>query len=1150
MYKKYFKYRYGIECPIFLNVYLRQALLIMKLMVFLLTATVMHVSGAAFGQKKITLSESNTPFFSVVKKLTSIAEIDFIISNETLERSKNVDIRVKDAELDEVLAELFKNQPFEYVLKSNTVIVKLPTERLGLLVSGIEKQQYVTGKVVNGNGEPLPGASIQVKETNRTVPADEEGSFSIAVVRGDVLVITFMGYQTQEQVISSFSPLQIVLEEVAVELEELAISVGYGKARRSDVTGSIASVSGSDLESSILTSPDRALQGRAAGVSVRTSSHAPGGGISVNVRGTSSITASGQPLYVVDGFPVTNNFYRPNNVNEGGDAEGNPLAAIDASNIESIEVLKDASATAIYGSRGANGVVIITTKRGKQGKAKVDVAAVAGIRKVSKIYELLTGSEAAALRNEDESYNNRPPLFTQEEVNAIGKGTDWQKEVFRLAPNQRYHINVSGGTDEIRYLLNAAYDDQEGIILGSGFRKFATNINLDAAVSPKLKVGTSLNVANTAEQQLRNDTKGSGNWPSMVMNIFLAPSYIPARNPDGTLTVFSDFKGGTGEENPLFMAENYDINSNTVRLLGSLFADYEITKALTFRTRFGMDYRDWRHRYYYPIQSRSASATQGEAGQFSDRTANILNENLLEYENAFNDRHKLNVLVGMTYQRENSEYVSASAFGFPADFYSYNNLGIANTPLPGQSSRTQWTLLSYLGRVNYNFRDRLLLTATARIDGSSKFGINHKYGFFPSAALAWRMSEEAFVKDLNVFSDLKLRLGYGRTGNEGIGMYKSISTIAASRRDASAYIFNNQLVTIAYPSNIPNPDLTWEKATDINMGLDMGFANNRLGATVDLYKKKTNDLLLAVPLPAESGYQLMLQNLGAMENKGIEIALQSRNFTGNFSWTTQVNIAVNRNKILNLGGADYLFTGWVGGNLHQNNGTNVVRLAPGKPVGAFYGSIAEGIWRSEEEIARVGTMPAAQPGSMRFKDTNGDGVYNAFDDTYIGDPNPDFTYGMTNSFAYKQWSLNVMLYGEYGQDVIWLTKKRMAGGFAPWAPDRRSRWTPENPDNPNATLSVRNGYPSALSTDNTYDGSFLRISNLALSYLFSQTKLRLKGITSVRLTLAADNPFLFTKYPGYDPEINSYGNSNVVKGMDKYGYPASRLYSFGIDVTF
>jgi len=1079
-----------------------------------------------------------------------MAEIDFIISNEMLEKSKNVDIRVKNAPLNEVLAELFRDQPFEYVLKSNTVIVKLIDKEPITDASPVIQQQEVTGMVVSAKGEPLPGASVQVKGTNRTTPTDGNGYFGIPASRGDVLVVTFVGYQTKEQVISDFSPLRIVLHEVSVELEELAISVGYGKTRRSDVTGSIASVSGSDLENSILTSPDKALQGRAAGVSVRASSHAPGGGISVNVRGTSSITASGQPLYVVDGFPITNNFYRPNNVNEGGDAEGNPLAAIDASNIESIEILKDASATAIYGSRGANGVVIITTKRGKTGKAKVDLEAVTGIRKVSKIYELLTGSEAAALRNEDEMYNNRPPLFTQEEVAAFGKGTDWQDEVFRLAPSQRYRVNVSGGTDDVRYMLNATYDDQEGIILGSGFKKFATSINLDAAVSPKLKVGTSLHVANTAEQQLRNDTKGSSNWPSMVMNIFLAPSYIPARNPDGTLTVFSDFKGGTGEENPLFMAENYDINSNTVRLMGSIFADYEIMKDLTFHARLGMDYRDWRHKYYYPIRSRSASATQGEAGQFSDRTANILNENLLEYNRSFNDRHKLNVLAGITYQRENSEYLSASAYGFPADFYSYNNLGIASTPLPGKSSRTQWTLLSYLGRVNYNFSERLLLTATARVDGSSKFGVNNKYGFFPSAALAWRLSEEAFIKNLGAFSDLKLRLGYGRTGNEGIGMYKSISTIAASRSGASAYIFNNQLVTVAYPNNIPNPDLTWEKATDINVGLDMGFVNNRFLATVDLYKKRTNDLLLEVPLPAESGYQLMLQNLGSMENKGVELALQSRNLTGKFTWTTQVNVAVNRNKILDLGGSDYLFTGWVGGNLHQNNGTNVVRLAPGRPVGAFYGSIAEGIWRSEEEIARVGTMPAAQPGGMRFKDTNGDGVYNAFDDTYIGDPNPDFTYGMTNSFAYRQWSLDMMLYGEYGQDVLWLTKKRMAGGFAPWAPDRRNRWTPENPDNPNATLSVRHIYPSALSTDNTYDGSFLRISNIALSYLLDQPHLNLKGITAVRFTLSADNPFLFTNYPDYDPEINSYGNSNVVKGMDKYGYPSSRLYAFGINVTF
>jgi TonB-linked SusC/RagA family outer membrane protein len=1008
----------------------------------------------------------------------------------------------------------------------------------------------IRGVVTDSKNSPLPGASVLVRGTKKSVSTGADGSFNIEADVNQVLVISFVGYQTKEITVTNQPSLRIVLQESAIMLDDLVVSVGYGRAKKSDLTGSIASISSKELENVVLNSPDKALQGRVSGVTVRASSHAPGGGVSVNVRGTSSITASGQPLYVIDGFPVSTNFYRPNNVIEGGDAEGNPLAAIDAANIESIEILKDASATAIYGSRGTNGVVIVTTKRGKSGKPKVDFEASVGVRNVSKKFDMLSASAYATLLNEEQVLNKREPIFTQQEINGFGEATDWQDEIFKSALNQRYRLNVSGGNQDIRYLIGTTYDDQDGIVLGTGFKKYAANINLEGTLSPKLKIGTTLNVANTSEQQMRNDTKGSSNWPSMVMNIFRAPLHIPARNENGDPTFFNNFKGGTGEENPLYMAENYDINANTVRLLGSINFTYEITDKLNFKTRVGLDYRDWRNKFYYPIASRSASATLGEAGQYADRTSNVLNENLLEYSNTFGEKHKLNIIGGMTYQRENSEFLSGGAYGFPSDFYSYNNLGIATTPLPGASNRSQWTLLSYLGRINYTFNDKLLITATSRIDGSSKFGANHKYGFFPSGAVAYKFTNEPFIERLKVFSELKLRLGYGHTGNEGIGMYQSMGTIAAARAGANGYIFNNQLVTIAYPTNLPNPDLTWEKARDINLGLDLGFAKNRITANIDLYHKKTTDLLLAVPLPAESGYGSILRNVGSMENKGIEIGLQSRNLTGAFTWTTNANFSINRNKILDLGGADFIFTGWVGGNLSANNGTNVVRLAPGKPVGAFYGSTAEGIWRSAEEIKAVGTMPSAQPGSMRFKDLNGDGLYDAKDDSYIGNPNPDFIYGLSNSFGYKQWSLDIMVYGEYGQDVLWLTKKRLAGGISPVASDRNNRWTAADPNKENATLAANQIYPSVLSTDNTYDASFLRISNISLSYLLKGSQLKLRGLESIRLSLNAENPFLFTNYPGYDPEVNSYGNSNVVKGMDKYAYPSSRLYRLGINVTF
>lgn len=1102
--------------------------------------------------QRVSLNVKNVSLNEVMRSIRKQTGYNFVLHPNLQNRSITITSNVKDLPLENAIDEILKDQPIEYSIKGKSIALmpKTADASRNAAIDEVVDQETITGRVVSSNGEGIPGAVVKLKGTSSQVPTEQNGSFTIAGQIGQVLQVSSIGFKRAEHTVQNLNVNNITLIESQVMIEETVVSVGYGQAKKTDLTGSISTVSGKDLEKVVLTSPDKALQGRAAGVSVRTASHAPGGGISVNVRGASSITASGQPLYVVDGYPISTNFFRPNNAIEGGDADGNPLAAIDASNIESIDVLKDASATAIYGSRGANGVVIITTKRGKLGKPKIDAESVVGIRQVSKRYDLISGSEYAQLLNEEQALNNAKLIFTQAEIDGFGAGTDWQEVMFRNAVSQRYRVNVSGGTEGVRYAVNSTYDNQDGIILGTGFKKFANTLNLDANLTPKLKFGTSLNVANTSEQQVRNDTKGSSNWPSMIMNIFRAPIHIPARDANGVPTNFSNFAGGSSEENPLYMAEEYDINSNTVRMLGSFFASYELTKEITIRSRLGLDYRDWRHKYYYPINSRSARATLGEAGQYTDRTTNLLNENLIEYNKEFSQEHKLNVLLGMTYQRENSEYLSASAYGFPVDYYKYNNLGIATTPLPGNSNRTQWTLLSYLGRVNYNFNERFILSGTARIDGSSKFGKNNKFGFFPSASFAWRLIDESFIQNLNFFNDLKLRVGYGNTGNESIGMYNSIGTMAASRVAALSYIFGDQPVTIAYPKNIPNPDLTWEKARDINIGLDFGILNNRITASIDAYHKKTNDLLLEVPLPGESGYDFILQNLGSMENKGIEVAVQSQNFKGNFNWTSNFNIAFNRNKILDLGGSDYLFTGWVGGNLHSNNGTNVVRLAPGMPVGAFYGSIYEGIWHSAEEIASVGTMPSARPGSMRFKDTNGDGVYNAHDDSYIGNPNPKFNFGLTNTFNYRQFTLNVMMYGEYGQDVIWLTKKRLAGGISPVKEDRERRWTPENPNREGVTLAANQIYPSALSTDNTYDASFLRISNVSLSYLLNKEQLGWNGVESIRLTLAADNPFIITNYPGYDPEVNAYGNNNVIKGMDKYGYPSSKFYSFGINLSF
>ncbi len=533
----------------------------------------------------------------------------------------------------------------------------------------------------------------------------------------------------------------------------------------------------------------------------------------------------------------------------------------------------------------------------------------------------------------------------------------------------------------------------------------------------------------------------------------------------------------------------------------------------------------------------------------NQQLVNFLNENTLEYKRTFNGIHQLTALVGYTSQNETNHTTTASAFGFPSDFYGYRNLGIASNPQPPSSYESRWVLLSYLGRINYILNDKYLFTATARYDGSSKFGKNNKYGFFPSGAVAWRLSEEDFIKNLNAFDQLKVRVGYGSTGNERIGLYKSMSTIAAFNNFSNGYGFNGQLNPVAWPENIANPDLSWEKAQDFNVGLDMAFLRNRINLTLDVYKKKTTDLLMNTPLPKESGYASVLQNVGSMENKGFEIGLNTVNTTGALGWTTNFNFSINKNTVLDLGGAPFYFTGWTGGGNAGHNGTNVVRIAPGEPVGAFWGAIYEGVYKSQQEIDEAGHQPNNRPGSERYKDLNGDGAFTEEDDLYIGDPNPDFIFGFNNDFRWKQFGLNVFLYGEIGQDVASLiVGNKLEGGTNLLRSDREARWSPENPNG--TTPAANQSRNSLLSTRNVVDGSFVRIRTISLSYDLPASKLDIKWLRSLQVSIAGDNLFLFTNYIGYDPEVNSYGNQNDVKGVDRFAYPSLKGFRASLNVGF
>lgn len=1005
----------------------------------------------------------------------------------------------------------------------------------------------VNGKVSDKKGEGIPGVNVLVKGTTTGTVTDTEGRYSLQVGNQNaILVFSSIGFGKQEITVGNRQSIDVLLEEDMTQLSEIVV-IGYGTQKREDLTGAIASVSGEDLKKVFITTPDQAMQGRVPGVQVRTTSHEPGGGVSVQIRGTSSLSASSQPLYVIDGFPISNDYESV--AAEKGASVPNQLNSIDPSNIESIEILKDASATAIYGSRATNGVVIITTKRGKTGLAQVDYSTSVSFQQVTKKFDLLNAKEWASLVNEANDLNNQPHTFSDDQLAELGEGTDWQDHIYRTAVTQRHMLSLSGGNENIRYMVSGNITDQEGVIIESGLKRYSGTVNLDANISKKLTLGTSMMFSHTENQRTLSDTKSYSNEPSMVVSIFYARPNVPAYDANGNPTrTGAGFPGGNSEDTPLWMAKNYQRDAKTIRMVGSMFANYEIIEGLNFKSRIGLDFSQFANNTYYPIGSRIAGSTGGQASRTNQQLVNFLNENTLEYKRTFGN-HQLTALVGYTSQNEKNETTTASAFGFPSDFYGYTNLGIASNPQPPSSYESKWVLLSYLGRLNYILNDKYLFTATARYDGSSKFGKNNKYGFFPSGAVAWRLSEEDFIKNLGLFDQLKLRLGYGLTGNERIGVYKSISTIGAFNNFSNGYGFNGQLTPVAWPANIANPDLSWEKAEDLNLGLDMSFMRNRISLTIDVYKKKTTDLLMNTPLPKESGYASVLQNVGAMENKGFEIGLNTVNTTGAFGWNTNFNFSINKNKVLDLGGADFYFTGWTGGGNNGHNGTHIVRIAPGEPVGAFWGAIYEGIYNDQEEINAAGHQPNNRPGSERFKDLNEDGVFTEADDTYIGDPNPDYIFGFNNDFTWKQFSLNVFMYGEIGQEVAnFAVGNKLEGSTNLLRSDREARWTPQNP---NGTSPAANqSTASIISTRNVVDGSFVRIRTISLAYDLPAAKMGIKWLRSLQVGVATDNPFLFTDYEGYDPEVNSYGNLNDVKGVDRFAYPSMKAFRASLNVGF
>ena len=996
--------------------------------------------------------------------------------------------------------------------------------------------QTLKGAVVDSRThEPIIGAVVSVKSGNGGTSTDVDGRFSLAVKTvPTTIVASYTGYNNEE-----ISIFEVTEDEILIEISENfnalqgVVVVGYGTQKKSDLAGAVSSVKLDDIKGTNAASFDGLLNGKSAGVQVTPTSGQPGGGISIRVRGGSSVQGGNEPLYVIDGFPVYNSSAT------AGVLSGsvtNPLASINPGDIESINILKDASATAIYGSRGANGVVIITTKQGKAGeRAKITYEGSVGVQSLRKKIDVLDAQNFARLRNES-LYDQNPSkgrnqYLSDSEINALGHGTDWQDEAFRSALVQNHNLSVSGGTEKTHYAVSVNWLNQDGIIINTDFSRISGRLNLDSQLSKVLKLGINATVG-----------KNSANVaPSGVVGaLLLMPPTATVYEDDGSYTLRNPFENIFS--NPISTLNQTTNKTRNYKFLGTGYADFTLLQGLNLKIQFGADVDAGKEYSYVPSTTYEGSSVQGNASLGSVTKESWLNENTLTYTKDWNDRNHLDALVGLTQQTTRVETQASGSSGFVTDLTKYNNLASGSVISTPKSSASENSLISYLARVNYNYLHRYFVTASIRHDGSSRFGKDNKWGTFPSLGLSWQANEEEFLKPLTkTFSSLKVRASYGKTGNQEIGNYQSLSTLSSTK-----YMFGGVNVIGFTPDRITNNDLGWETTHQFDFGVDLSLFNNRLDFTIDAYVKKTTDLLLSVEIPYTTGYDTSLQNYGSVRNVGVEFSVTSHNFVKkNFSWDTDFNISFNRNKVLSLGnGSDYYIYG------SSNTGSYIAKV--GEPLGSFYGLVTDGILQTGEETekAKFTSAPAsAKAGDQLYKDIDGDEAFSTTNDrTIVGNAQPDFTFGIANNIRYKNWDISFFFQGVVGNEIINANELSLSlySGQQNATARALGRWTESNP----STTVNRAKLDPATNFSDIYveDGSFLRLKTATLAYNFKKSVLRSLHLSSLKLYVTGNNLWTLTNYSGFDPEITTA--SNIYQGRDSGAYPVAKSYSFGIVVGF
>ena len=1076
------------------NIVLRFCLLCCLVFVISLTA-----------QAQITFRVSNKSIKQAIGLIESKADYSFFYSDELDDLNNKISLSVNNEEIHSVLQKLFRNTRITYRIEDGKQVVL--SKKKDNQPSSKSKEKEVRGIITDKTGEPLIGVSVTVKGTGKGTVTDMNGKWSLSVSEGSILNFSYIGYSAETVKVGKSNSYNISLSEDNQILDEVVV-IGYGSMKRKDITTAVSVVSTADIDERPIIDAAQALQGKAAGIQVVQPSGAPGEGMSIRVRGATSVQASNEPLYIVDGMPNDN------------------ISSLSPADIESMQVLKDASSAAIYGARAANGVVLITTKRGKVGNPQVKFSAYVGLSQLGKKIDALNTEEYKDLMKELKKYSNVAPTIPDSEKRYV----DWTDMFFKTGLNQNYQLSVSNGTDKLRYFVSGGYTNEQGIIEKASFRRYNFRANIDNQHTKWLKMALNFAYTNTKGQEV-NQSRSSMRAGS-ILSVINTPPFMQQwdnENPGQ----YDENAYGSRILNPL-AANSADNITSADYLKGSLGFTFDILKGLQFKSTFGIDLSNNHWDYFLDPKSTSdGRGTKGRVEESYSRNIEWLFENILTYDFSLK-KHNFSLMGGATQQH--AQYNGAWLAGFDlADSYpNIHSISAANQIDKDAcgSSASAWSLASFLGRIAYNYDSKYLLTMNFRADGSSRFAPGHRWGYFPSASAGWRVSSEKFMEPLkNVIDDMKLRIGWGMNGNQsGIGNYSYLASMSASKvAPTTENLYPGLAIT---PYSAANTELTWEKTMQWNAGLDLTMLDSRVTLSVDAYYKKTKDLLLTVSLPDNVNLPGgITRNDGEMVNKGMEFSVSSQNLKGAFQWNTDFNISFNRNKLTKLGlNKIYYYA-----EMYETRESAVI-LKEGIPLGTFYGYVSEGV--------------DPETGNIIYSDLNKNGSLDPGDRTEIGCAQPDFIYGMTNTFSYAGLNLSVFLQGSQGNDIFNASRIDTEGMF-----DFRNqskavldRW--KRPGMITDIPRVGNIENSHNSTRFVEDGSYLRLKTVTLSYDFNKKWLKKMHLSKLQAYVTGQNLLTLTKYSGYDPEVNAYGADAVAQGVDYGTYPQSKALIFGLNVEF